>query len=507
MTSTLLVALTLTLQVPPPTSGLDAGRDLASESRALIAKEAEALKALADRLTDRGETKGAEEVRKLMPRPVDGPGTRLMPLPDVVDPTAKPPAAESAWRGEIVAIREPVGETFFDMARKAADATPPHMARAGMALRATLERMPDHAEGRRLLGFVPHEGGWAKPFAVAQLKAGNVSHPTYGWVPEDWVPHLELGELPAPFVRGKPTTWLPAAEADRLRSTWRNPWQINTEHFEIRADVPLAETIAFGRRLEAFHDLFFAVMADAIGDDLPLARRFRTPTLQPDAGYRPHQVIYYADREEYQERLRPVAGGRVGAESLGYYDPRGTGKGNRHPAYFFRDAGGQLPMEATLYHEVSHQLLFESAGPNAYLSNAGDYWVFEGLGTYFETVDPAEDGSLEVGGLVGARLAEAVKSLGARKFLPLGEFLRQDQSAFNRDDRIYVNYQQAMALAVFLMQAEEGAHREPFLDYVRDAYRGRIKRGSGRSLEDRLGIPADEIERKFKAFYAPYVGG
>jgi hypothetical protein len=162
---------------------------------------------------------------------------------------------------------------------------------------------------------------------------------------------------------------------------------------------------------------------------------------------------------------------------------------------------GQLPVTATLYHEVSHQLLFETAGRNAYLQNAGNYWVFEGLGTYFETVEPMPDKSIEVGGLVGARLEEAVRSLKAGKFLPLAEFLAQDQRTFNRNDRIYVNYQQAMALTVFLMQADHGAYREPFLDYVHDAYRGRIKRSSGRSLEDRLGIPLDQLERRVKAFY------
>ena len=81
------------------------------------------------------------------------------------------------------------------------------------------------------------------------------------------------------------------------------------------------------------------------------------------------------------------------------------------PAYFFRDPGGQLPVTATLYHEVSHQLLFETAGPNAYTKNVGNYWVFEGLGTYFETVLPQPDGSLEVGGLAGPRIEAAIRSL------------------------------------------------------------------------------------------------
>ncbi len=132
----------------------------------------------------------------------------------------------------------------------------------------------------------------------------------------------------------------------------------------------------------------------------------------------------------------------------------------------------------------------------------GSYWVFEGLGTYFETVTPQADGSLEVGGLVGERLAAARQSLAGGKFLPLEPFLMLDQSSFFRPDRVYVNYQQAMALAVFLMQWNDGTYRDDFLDFVRDAYRGRIKRSTGRSLEDRLGQPLRAIERQFRDFLA-----
>jgi hypothetical protein len=57
-----------------------------------------------------------------------------------------------------------------------------------------------------------------------------------------------------------------------------------------------------------------------------------------------------------------------------------------------------------------------------------------------------------------------------------------------------------MALAVFLMQWHEGTYRDAFLDYVRDAYRGRIKRGVGRSLQDRLGQTYATVESQFMAF-------
>ena len=54
-----------------------------------------------------------------------------------------------------------------------------------------IDRQPDHAEARRLLGFLPREGGWATPYAADMLARGKVSDPTYGWVPGDWVPHLK----------------------------------------------------------------------------------------------------------------------------------------------------------------------------------------------------------------------------------------------------------------------------------------------------------------------------
>jgi hypothetical protein len=352
------------------------------------------------------------------------------------------------------------------------------------------------------LGYVKYDGGWARPFAVRQTRGGNVNHPVFGWVAADWMSHLDAGFRPAPLGRGqKKVRWLPAREADQLRSNWKNPWQIATEHFEIQTDVPLGEAIEFARRLESFYDLFFTLMADVMGENLPLARRFRSSSLTGESSYRPHQVFYFASKDEYVEHLRTTAGSEID-QSLGYYNPPRPGKGNRAPAYFFRDPGGQLPVTATLYHEVSHQLLFETAGPNAYTKNAGNYWVFEGLGTYFETVTPQSDGSLEVGGLVGERIAAARQSLAAGRFLPLTQFLLLDQNSFNRPDRIHANYQEAMALAVFLMQWNDGGYRDAFLDYVRDAYRGRIKRGTGRALEDRVGQPLRVLENEFRTFLA-----
>ena len=150
--------------------------------------------------------------------------SRLAPLPEVVPAhgqglasvtsgvgKAGGNAPDQAWRGELERIRRKAAAELFALAQRAAAMNPPQYGRAALCLREVLERQPDHAEARRLLGYVPHERGWARPFAVRMLKAGNVNHPVYGWVPKDWVAHLEGGELPAPMARVpmKPR-WIPA---------------------------------------------------------------------------------------------------------------------------------------------------------------------------------------------------------------------------------------------------------------------------------------------------------
>jgi hypothetical protein len=141
------------------------------------------------------------------------------------------------------------------------------------------------------------------------------------------------------------------------------------------------------------------------------------------------------------------------------------------------------------------------AGSNAYTKNAGNYWVFEGLGTYFETVSPQQDGSIEVGGGVGRRFEEAVRVLvGQGRIVPMAEFIDMDLNAFNRHEDIRFHYKQATALAIFLMQWHDSIYRDGFLDYVQDAFHGRIKRGSGRSLQDRVGQTYSTLDSQFLGF-------
>jgi len=497
MQSSIAVAVLALLSLTRPQ--LDPPRpstELRKEFAAIDSHEKKAIVDLGPEFTERA----AARVNALTaPISASDGSSRFVPLGEII------PKAEPVSPPKVQAILDDAARAYFDLATRCLPPALPHLALADECLRAVVARDPAHSAAWRLLGYVPHEGGWATPFAVAKLGEGFVLHPTYGWVEQSWVNHLDRGELPAPFVAGKPTRWLPTAEADGLRREFAKGWQITTEHFAIRTNVPLNEAIGFGRRLEAFYDLFNSLMADVIGPELlPLAQLAKKPKSLPTAPKKTHRVYYFADREEYISFLVAVEGEGI-RDNLGSYLPKKRTKPlgfSDGVSFFFRDPGGQLDVTENLDHEVSHQLLFELAGTDRYEPERANFWVFEGLGTYFETMRPQPDGSLRIGGMIGKRVAVAQDRLTKKgEFIPISRMATYNKHLFYGGDGgdIYLNYAEAMALTVYLMQAHNARYREGFLEYARDVYRGRVKGSAGKGLEDRLGTNFGDLARDFLA--------
>ena len=86
--------------------------------------------------------------------------------------------------------------------------------------------------------------------------------------------------------------------------------------------------------------------------------------------------------------------------------------------------------------------------------------------------------------------------------IPLGPFVAMGPRAFRAETGgdIYLNYAEAMALAVFLMQADAGRYREPFLDYARDAYKGQFRDPGDSALAEALDRPYLDLQREFLAY-------
>ena len=495
-----LLAISHAAQIPPPAG---AGDDPAAAIREQVDSAAHAestsLESIASRLDKAGQGTEAKVIRGLIEAPVADGAIQFAPLGELVPAR---PAGPPKLPEEVASIRRKAAKMLLDFAKRAGGPEVRAYSLADQLLRSALARDPENLEVRRVLGFVPFEGGWARPEAVALKKRGLVLDPTFGWVEAAWVPHLAKGELPAPGSRNR---WLPAAEVDAQHDRWDDAWQLKTApHFEVRANVPLAEAVAFGRRLESLQELFTSLFADVIGPDrLPLAKRLANPAAKPEAPAKKHQVWYFARKQEYVDYLIPRQGPNVG-ESLGIYFPPRRAAQRNEPArsYFYRNADARIDDVSTLAHEVSHQLLFELAGTARNEDNVGQYWVWEGLGTYFETLQIRPDGTIEVGGKVGPRFDDARdRCLAGAQFLPTAQLAAMGESAFNAEAVIHRNYSEAMAFAVFLMNGKSGAYRRDFLEYVEDCYRGRFKRGGpAPSLHKRLGGEPAALDAEFLAF-------
>ncbi len=484
------------------------GTSLEAERFQILTTEAETLRSIAAGLRKAGKTEEAEQVRAFVeePPPLRGP-RRFFPLPEIVpaDESKRPQLTLEAQK-----VLDDSVDALEDLADRAFEAR--RYAVADAALRGILKRSPDHPEARRLLGFVPHEGGWVTPLARSRLREGEILHPTFGWVPESWLERLEDGLLPAPRgSRGSSRLrWLPAAEADALRQgRIADGWSVTTPHFQIKANVPLADAITLGKRLEAFRDLFISIMADVIGPErLQLARLQRNPsaTASPSAGKR-HRVIFFGSKAQYNEYLSRRLGPDIVATLGVYVTKEDAARFREQPASFsFQDENAEIGVESTLYHEVSHQLLFELAGRSGFQRNRGHFWIFEGLGTYFETVRRLPDGSLQCGGPVGRRLEAAQDQIiNLNRFIPIDAFLTMGRLEFNGqrgESEPQFNYVQAMALTVFLMDGDRGIYRAGLLDYVNDAYDGRLRTGSESALVDAIGIDAEALEKGLRDYLA-----
>ena len=353
-----------------------------------------------------GETAGkaergrADASARSSPRTRPGP-IRFRPLPEVVagagrraGQRARSTKAGRRARPRPGRSRSKTAKALFALAGRAAS-KPVAPARAGRRVPARRPRpRPEPRRGPPPARLPPLQGGLGHALTPPTCETGHVLHPKFGWVQADWVAAPRRGRAARATSRasGKVRTGSPPTRPTPCSATGPEAWKIDTDRISDRDQRPAGR----GDRLRP--------PARSVPRAVPLAVRRRDRRGEPAAGpavrqqgaeaggrrRRSSPSAYFATQGEYVE-LPPRASSAstkrsAWATTCPCKQARRASTGLA--ATSSATTTTRSTSHATLYHEASHQILFEIGRQGrAYDKNRANYWVLEGLGTYFETVD------------------------------------------------------------------------------------------------------------------------
>jgi hypothetical protein len=393
---------------------------------------------------------------------------------------------EPLSRKRVADERVEYADAIFGLAQRAAE-----VGELSLAMQLATEAVrvnPDHAEARRVLGYEERDGRWLTPYGARMADAGKVWHARFGWVRPADVPRYVAGER---LVSGR---WL-SAETESLRRTdIKNGWQVRTDHFLVTTNHGLEAGAELAARLERLHQVWRQLFAGFYLTEREVQQLFAGER-KPRAQARPFRVFYHRDRDEYAEALRRRQP-RI-AETLGiYFDA------NREAHFFANDVVAGGPPVATLYHEAVHQLFQESKPAARNVGGAANFWVIEGVATYFETLTEHSDAEgghyYTIGDWTLGRLPAARERLAEGFYVPLAELTRLGKEDVQGHPEIAKLYSQSAGLAAFLMDGEGGRHREALVRYLAAVY-------AGRDNSQTLAEASGESYRELDAAYRRYV--
>ena len=283
---------------------------------------------MADRLAGEGGTAAAQQVRVL-----HSPAgcARWRRRGSCRCPKSSPRAAaeKESPPTELKEIRTGAAAELFELAQRAARSESPQYALASrVPPRSDLERQPDHKEARRLLGYVPHEGGWARPFAVEQLQKGNVNHPIFGWVPAG------LGAAPGPRRAAGPAGSRPEKDALAPRRGGRSPPRRLETPLVVRHRALRDPDQRAARRGDQFRPPARGVSRPVHDASWPTfsAKTCRCPPIQGPVADRRRPPLQAASglllrlQGANSSSISARSQGPEIADSLGFYDPPKSGR-------------------------------------------------------------------------------------------------------------------------------------------------------------------------------------
>jgi hypothetical protein len=370
-----LTIVCLAMIAPRPCAGQAArGRDLLAilqdNHRQRYRDFSNQLEKLAQACDDKKLNDGAETVRSRNLAP-DMQTRNLKALPTEVTPEIPNNLqdGERFWRTQLRALEKDYAQDLYLLSRRALNDGYPSYAYTLVREAATHD--PDHAPARKILGFVRQGNEWVTQFAASQIKSGNVWHEQFGWLPKGHLERYAKGER---YFKNR---WVSAEKEAELRRDFANAWEIRTDHYRIRTNVSLERGVELGRALEDFHEFFYETFAGFFNTREQMMKLFEGTSKAASANPRPYVVHYYRTRDEYIDQLKKDFP-NIGITN-GIYMTTGR------IAHFYDDPDNNI--EATLFHEGTHQLFFESHAQNRAIGETAHFWIVEGIACFMESFE------------------------------------------------------------------------------------------------------------------------
>jgi hypothetical protein len=367
---------------------------------------------------------------------------------------------------------------LFELAKRAATAGQSSLAFQWAT--ETLRENPDHVDARRVLGYEQRDGRWLTTYGARMAEDGKVWHARFGWVSPADVPRYQAGE------RWVNHQWISAERDAARRRDMKSGWQVRTEHFLVTTNHSLEAAAELAARLERLYQVWRQLFAGFYLTEREVQGLFagqRPPRKQ----VRPFRVYYHRNRDQYAAELRgrqPLIDNTLGI----YFD-------QQREAHFF--AGSEHDLN-TLHHEATHQLFQESKPTAKHVAALANFWVIEGVATYFETLreraDPAAGFYYTIGEWTAGRLPAARHRLQEGFYIPLAELTRWGKADLQGHAEVAKVYSQAAGFTAFLIDGEQGRYREPLVRYLAAVYGGR---DSSDSLAELVGLVHGELDAQY----------
>lgn len=217
-----------------------------------------------------------------------------------------------------------------------------------------------------------------------------------------------------------------------------------SRHYHIHTNLTKAETVPFGRHMDAIYDQYAKRFAD-------YASTAQAGKLMP--------LYLFRTQQQYNDFLAQHGIKAEGSGGMFFVTHRleglATWAGDTRRSRTF----------ATLQHEGFHQFAWYHLGPNL------PVWMNEGLAQYFEDAVIIDRG-MELGLADPHRIEMVREALMTRNAVAIDELLRlnstQWSSALRADaSRSGLLYAQSWSLVYFMIHGEDGQYRRPFETYLR----------------------------------------